>query len=162
MIIIEKTAKKRRGCPTKYKKEYCRKIIEFFDVEPQETTTRETFYPNGKLKSKEQIVNAQTLPTFQGFAHKISVHVDTLHEWCKEYAEFSEAYARAKQLQENIWLVNGLSNLYNAQFAMFFGKNCLGYRDKSELDVGNSDGKVFKFELSVIDKLESAEHADET
>jgi hypothetical protein len=77
---------------------------------------------------------AAMLPTFQSFADKIGVHIDTLHEWKKVHATFSEAYARAKQLQEHIWLVNGMNNLYNSQFAQFFGKNCLGYKDKTEID----------------------------
>jgi hypothetical protein len=41
---------------------------------------------------------------------------------------------RAKQLQEKIWLTNGMNNLYNSQFAQFFGKNCLGYKDKQEVE----------------------------
>ena len=27
-----------------------------------------------------------------------------------------------------------MSGLYNAQFAQFFGKNCLGYKDKQEIE----------------------------
>jgi hypothetical protein len=61
-------------------------------------------------------------------------------EWEKQYVEFSKAYSRAKQLQEHIWLVNGMSNLYNAQFAQFFGKNCLGYKDKVETEISGPNG----------------------
>jgi hypothetical protein len=132
------------GRPTKYKKEYCDKIIEYFTVQPQQTVYKRTYYAEGGLKSEEPVVLAEQLPTFQKFADSIGVHKDTMYEWGKEYKEFSDSLARAKQLQEHIWLVNGMSNLYNAQFAQFFGKNCLGYTDKTELDLGNKDGKPFE------------------
>lgn len=122
------------GAPTKYKKEYCKEIIEYFKKAPYRTEYKVEYFSDGSIKSKIPIAIATEFPTFQGFADLIEVHIDTLNEWCKKYEEFSEAYKRAKQLQEKIWLVNGMQNLYNAQFAQFFGKNCLGYRDKQELE----------------------------
>lgn len=126
--------KNKGGAPTKYKPEYCEEIIEYFRLPPSRTEYKEEYFANGDLKSRVPIVIATEFPTFQGFADKIGVHVDTLHEWCKVHEEFSEAYTHAKSLQEKIWLVNGMGGLYNAQFAQFFGKNCLGYRDKQEID----------------------------
>lgn len=125
------------GRPTVYKSEYCEMIVDFFRVQPQITKKKKTYYASGQVKSEEEYPIAAELPTFQKFADKIGVHIDTLHEWKDKYEEFSEAYARAKQLQEHIWLVNGMSNLYNAQFAQFFGKNCLGYKDKQEVESTN-------------------------
>jgi hypothetical protein len=125
------------GRPTKYKEEYCDMLIEHFRVQPQIMRSKETYYADGTLKSKEEYPIAAELPTFQNFADKIDVNTDTLNEWTKKHEEFSDAYARAKQLQEHIWLVNGMSNLYNAQFAQFFGKNCLGYKDKTETESTN-------------------------
>lgn len=121
--------------PTKYKKEYCDMLIQHFRVQPQITKSKKTYYADGTLKSEEEYPIAAELPTFQNFADKIDVNIDTLHEWSSKHKEFSEAYARAKQLQEHIWLVNGMSSLYNPQFAQFFGKNCLGYKDKSETEI---------------------------
>ena len=123
------------GRPTKYKPEYCESIINYFTVQPQQTVYKKTYFADGQLKSEEPIVLPEQLPTFQKFADMLGVTVSTLWEWDKGYKEFSKAYARAKQLQEHIWLVNGMSNLYNAQFAQFFGKNCLGYKDKTEQEV---------------------------
>ena len=123
------------GRPSKYKPEYCEQIIQYFSVQPQQVDYKETYFADGTLKSKEPITMAQQLPTFQKFADIIGVHIDTLLEWNKEHEEFSLAYARAKQLQESIWLINGMSGLYNSQFAQFFGKNCLGYKDKTEQEV---------------------------
>lgn len=120
--------------PTKYKKSYCDDIVRFFAVPPSQTVYKKTYYADGGVKSEEPIVLPADLPTFQAFASSIGVHVDTLHEWRQQHEEFSEAYMRAKQMQESIWLVNGMSGRYNAQFAQFFGKNCLGYSDKSEVE----------------------------
>lgn len=120
--------------PTKYKKEYCDALVRFFTVLPAQTVYERTYFADGGIKSEKPIVLAADLPTFQAFAESIGVHVDTLHEWREQHKEFSEAYMRAKQLQESIWLINGMSGRYNAQFAQFFGKNCLGYTDKSEVE----------------------------
>lgn len=128
------------GRPTKYKAEYCDSIISYFDLPPQQTTYKRTYYANGQLKSEEPCVLAEQLPTVEGFAHSISVHKDTLYEWASKHKEFSVALARARQLQEKIWLVNAMGGQYNAQFAQFFGKNCLGYKDKSETELSGDMG----------------------
>ena len=126
--------KNKGGAPTKYKEEYCEEIIEYFRVPPEIVEYKREYYQNGNLKSEYPIVRGNEFPTFQGFADKIGVHYDTLKEWYSIHEEFSEAYMRAKQLQEKIWLTNGMNNLYNSQFAQFFGKNCLGYKDKQEVE----------------------------
>lgn len=130
--------KKKVGAPTKYKKQYCDEIIEYFSIPPQKIEYKKEYFQDGSVKSECPIISANEFPTFQGFADSIGVHIDTLHEWKEKYSEFSESYARAKQLQEKIWLVNGMQNLYNAQFAQFFGKNCLGYTDKTEVSHSGS------------------------
>lgn len=122
------------GRPTKYDEKYCKEIIKYFDKPPQSCMYKEEYFNNGEVKSKTPIITAIEFPTFQGFANKIRVNTDTLHQWRKEHEEFSEAYTRAKELQEKIWLVNAMGGLYNAQFAQFFGKNCLGYKDKQEVE----------------------------
>lgn len=126
--------KNKVGAPTKYKEEYCEEVIEYFRVPPTIVDYKIEYYQNGNVKSKIPLIRGNEFPTFQGFADKIGVNYDTLKEWCKVHEEFSEAYMRAKQLQEKIWLTNGMNNLYNAQFAQFFGKNCLGYKDKQEVE----------------------------
>ena len=122
------------GRPSKYKKKYCKEIIEYFKVESTKTEYKEEYFVNGELKSRVPIVTANDIPTFQGYANSIGVHMDTLQEWCKVHEEFSVAYNKAKQLQEKIWLENGMTGRYSPQFAIFFGKNCLGYKDKQEVE----------------------------
>lgn len=131
---MSETQKHPGGAPTKYKKEYCEKVIDFFRIEPYETKIQKEFFSDGSIRSEKVVIIPTKFPTFQDFADSIGVHIDTLNEWCKKHEEFSEAYARAKQLQEKIWLINGMNGQYNSQFAIFFGKNCLGYKDKQELE----------------------------
>jgi hypothetical protein len=130
--------------PTIYDSKYCDMIIDYFNVQPQQTVYKETYYADGGVKSKEPVVLAAQFPTFQGFANEIGVNGDTLVEWSKKYDEFSAAYAQAKAIQEKIWLINGIGGQYNAQFAQFFGKNCLGYSDKSQIDIANANDKPFQ------------------
>jgi hypothetical protein len=136
---------------TTFKPEYCDMIIEHFRVQPSSTKKKVSYYPDGAVKSEEEIPIGVDFPTFQGFADKIGVHVDTLHKWKDDNAEFSEAYARAKQLQEHIWLINGMNNLYNSQFAQFFGKNCLGYKDKTETEItGINNNTLIVHDVSAL------------
>ncbi len=145
------------GAPTKYRSEYCKQIIEYFTVQPQQVVYKKTYYADGGIKSEEPVVLPEQLPTFQKFADSIGVHVSTLLEWTEVHVEFSQAYARAKQLQEHIWLVNGMSNLYNSQFAQFFGKNCLGYKDKTEQEIAGPDGGPIKMQLSKVAAMDDAD-----
>lgn len=123
------------GRPTKYKPDYCDSVIAYFTIPPQQTVYKETYYANGQLKSKEPVVLANQFPTIYGFASEIGVNKDTIYQWIKDHKEFSDAFTRAQELQHNIWLVNGMGGQYNSQFAQFFGKNCLGYKDKVEADI---------------------------
>jgi len=103
------------GRPTKYKKNYCQEIIKYFDKEPFEIK-----------EGKEVPVN---LPTFEKFAVYIDVNYDTLQEWRKKHEEFSESYKKAKNLQKNILIINGLRGNYNSTFAIFTAKNITDMRD---------------------------------
>lgn len=142
------------GRPTKYKKKYCDELIEWFDNPPSEPLYKRTFYSNGVMKSEELIDRPIDFPTFQGFAHYIGVHVDTLNAWCKEHEEFSEAYAHAKMMQEDIWLRESMAGRYNPQFAKFFGINCLNYHDKVEQETKITD---FSFRFDDMPDEESDE-----
>lgn len=129
------------GAPTKYKPEYCDAIIDYFRREPVVTNYKKEYYKDGSLKSETPVLCPADFPTLQEFADSLNVTYQTLLNWSEEYKEFFEAITRARQIQESIWLKNGMSNLYNAQFAQFFGKNCLGYKDKVEVDA-NVDATI--------------------
>lgn len=96
--------------PTKYIPAYCDAIVAYFQ-------------------------DCERFPTFSGFADSIDVNGDTIVEWAKVHPDFSAAYSRAKTIQDNRLVVGGIENKYNSQFAQFFAKNCLGYKDKTEQDI---------------------------
>lgn len=127
------------GRPTKYKKEYCQELIDYFDQPPQEPLYKKTYFINGQVKSEDPVVQPQEFPTFQGFAHFIGIDVVTLERWRDKHPEFCRAYTRAKQIQEDVWLRESMAGRYNAQFAKFFGVNCLGYKDKVEQETTITD-----------------------
>jgi hypothetical protein len=87
-------------------------------------------------------------PTLAGFSASIGVSRDTLHDWAtaKDVSgnlrnpEFSYAYKRAKELQEENLVLGALTGKYNATFAIFTAKNVLGWRDKVEQEITGKDG----------------------
>ncbi len=117
------------GRPTKYKEEYCDKLLSYFEVAFKSKVTKEVASNKGVLEIQEE--EACELPMFADFAHEVGVHVDTLHEWCKVHPEFSEAYKKAKSLQENIIVKNGMKGRYNTTFALFALKCNHGWNDKA-------------------------------
>ena len=149
---IKPNGKNDTGRPTKYKPEYCKKIIDYFNQPPVITTYKKTYYADGSVKSEEPVMLPCDFPSFQGFASLIEVDVHTLDDWCAEHSDFSTAYARAKQMQENLWLINGMNGQYNSQFAQFFGKNCLGYKDKTEQEV-KADVTISEADRALIEKV---------
>jgi hypothetical protein len=142
------------GRPTLYDLKYCEMIIDHFNIAPVTYQVKTEYSKDGSIKFETKVPVAVEFPTFQSFANKIGVSVDTLHEWKKVHPEFSESYARAQEIQEHIWLVNGMSGQYNSQFAMFFGKNCLGYKDRTDqsVELTGKDGGALQVE-AVRDKL---------
>jgi len=121
------------GRPTDYDPKYCEEIVAYFDIKPTKITHERFYYKNGDEKEKE-IEVANELPTLARFAHSIDVNRCTLREWADKYPEFSAAYKRATELQEDIWQKNALKGLYNPAFAIFMGKNVYGWRDKREVE----------------------------
>jgi hypothetical protein len=121
------------GRPTKYRPEYCDEIVKFFDVEPYEYKEVVITLRNGGTLEKVERHPAR-LPTMERFASDIGVNGDTLVEWSKRHRAFSAAYARAKALQKDILITNGLQGLYNGPFAIFVAKNATDMEDKTEQD----------------------------
>jgi hypothetical protein len=123
------------GAPTKYKPEYCEQIIAFFAVDPSKTIIEVITGKNFEKETEKQIPNI--FPTFEKFAHSIDVNGDTLVEWTKDeekYPGFSAAYKKAKELQKNFLIQNGLVGLYPAAAFCFVAKNCTDMRDKTEVE----------------------------
>ena len=116
--------KKVWGRPSKYDPKYCDMIVDF-------------------MRKGKSLV---------GFAGTIGVHVDTLYEWEKVHADFSEAIKQARALCQLWWEDQGQVGLFMgkedgsfSQSAWIFNmKARFGYRDKQEVDLNVSEIKITK------------------
>ena len=102
----KKTAKKNKGGrPTKYRKVYCKKLVEFFDIEPYEDRPLEHYGKDGNIKWIDYKRMANRLPTLRNFAKSIEVDYSTVYDWIKKHKEFANAFTHAKDLQK--WFLIG-------------------------------------------------------
>lgn len=128
--------------PTKYKPEYCDKLIEFFDIEPWE----EREIPHYKtVGGEKQLVWTDIkilpvrIPSLYRFAKLISVGYRTLYEWLDVNSgsyqqEFSHAFMCAKEIRKD-WLIDvGLSGSAPPASFKFVAVNVTDMRDKTETE----------------------------
>ena len=121
------------GAPTKYKPEYCERLIEYFSGPLFETI-------DGKRV-------ARSFPMFAEFATDIGVTPETLRNWAAKNGEFSKVYEQAKEYQELTLVKGAMGGHYNTVFSIFFAKNNLGYRDKQEIEqTGSMEFKGTSFD----------------
>lgn len=119
----------------KYKPEYCDKIIEYFSNVEREVIYEEFYFPDGTLKGKKPVqILPPKLPTMEGFAESIGVINNTLLNWCKDYPQFENAYARAKQIQKDIIMTNGAQKQYDSNFSKFLLMNNHGMAEQVKND----------------------------
>ena len=132
---IMKNTKKRVGRPTKYKPEYCQKLIDYFN---QPLTVKKTVV--NKQGDLVEIDAPNNYPMFCKFAFDMNIDVATIRHWGHavdehgnpKHPEFHAAYKQAKCLQEYMLVNSGLQGIYDKTFAIFTAKNVIGYRDKTE------------------------------
>jgi len=139
------------GRPTKYDFKFCDEIIKYFDQEPHFASPVVTTYKDGTTKEEVKFIPCD-LPTLAGFASKIKVCRDTLHEWDEKHKEFSDAIKRCKDLQENILITNGLKGLYAQPFAIMAAKNIISWKDKQEISGDKESPLEIKTQLDEVQK----------
>lgn len=95
------------GAPTKYRPEYCLRILEYFDVKPYE-----------RLKDKHG--NDTDLPpdppSIEGFADRIGVEKKTLYNWSKKHPDFLHCLKLVKQKERVFIRYAGLAGIYDSRF----------------------------------------------
>ena len=132
------------GRPSEFKSEYAQKLLDYFSRPPINPETN----------------NVNDFPSLAGFAISIGVHRDTLLEWSKktdpEFAEFSGAYKRVIDFQENYLVTLGLQGKVNTAFGIFTAKNVLKWRDKQpdETDVVVNNNITTLSDAEIDAKLE--------
>ncbi len=129
----------KRGRPTKYKPEYCQKLIDFFDIEPYEDREIPHYDKNtGKVVVWKDIKRMPNkLPTLRDFAKKIKVHISNVYDWVNPEAssyqkKFHDAFIHAKEIRKWFLIQNGLQGLYPPLSFKFVAINCTDMEDKSE------------------------------
>lgn len=146
--------KKKNGRPTDWKVEYNELIVKHF-------TDPVSFDMHFDDKGRPYPILNTKFPTFEGFAYKIGVCVDTLNEWCKpenkgKHTGFSEAYTQAKELQKKFLIESAMVGAANTQFAIFFAKNNLGMKDKMETDLTSNGQTINVMTFGNADPLAKA------
>lgn len=111
--------------PTKYTEEVCQAILDFFDIEPFE----EEIKVNEKTGNEYKVYKANRLPTVERFAAEQGVSVQTLHNWTKKHPEFLEAFTRARQLQVDMLVQNGLLGHTKEGLTKFLLTNVSDYQE---------------------------------
>ncbi len=133
---------------TKYREIFCSMVIDFFENAKNEIAVDRQFYQpkkdgeifitpdgyeHGGIKSEFTKILATKFPTFQRWNTEVLISESTRRRWVETYPEFRNACEIAQEIQHAIWLENSMAGIFNGQFAIFFGKNCLGYKDKAEI-----------------------------
>jgi len=141
------------GRPTKYDPSVVDKITEFFNKAPYKEVMQKIVTKSGDVV-EVPMEKANDFPTLAGFALSIGIDRDTLKEWAKEYPDFSAAYKKAKEAQENFLMVNGLKGLVQQPTAIFGLKNYSGFTDKQEIKhEGQIDSKVTVAPIDIEERV---------
>lgn len=124
--------------PTKYKPEFCDKLIEFFDIEPWEE--REIpHYKNGVVTWTDIKILPVRMPTLRGFAKSIEVSIRVVYNWLDEksdvfHKEFMHTFTHARDIRKD-WLVDvGLSGSAPPASFKFVAVNVTDMRDKTQTE----------------------------
>jgi len=136
----------KRGRPTKYKPEYCKQIIDFFDIEPYEDVEIPHY---DKKKGKEGGIVVWTdikrmpnkLPTLRDFAKKIEVCISNVYDWVNPEAssfqkKFCDAFTYAKEIRKWFLIQNGLQGMYNPLSFKFVAINVTDMVDRTDFTSG--------------------------
>lgn len=138
---------KKRGRPTKYDPKYCREIIAYFKSAPKTKlwvkSEKIITKSNGTTETfKEYGILPGDLPTIEKFAMSIKVDDDTLERWADKFKGFCGAYNKAKKLEKQFLVDNGLGGLYPPASFIFVAKNVTELKDMKAVDHTTGGEKI--------------------
>ncbi len=148
----------RGGQPTKYKADYCDKLIEFFDIEPWEERKIPHYKKEGKSKKYIAWTEIKLLPvkmpSLTKFAKFLNICRTTVYNWAdSKHASFQEeflnALTHARQIRKE-WLIDGgLAGIFPPSSFKYVASNVTDMSDKQEYEVGGKDGGPIP--VSIVD-----------
>jgi len=148
----KRKAKKKQHGNSKYKKAYCKKLIDFFDIEPFEKMELPHYQADGlTLKWMDYKLIPARMPTLRKFAKEIGVHVSNVYEWVKNKKDFRDAFTCAKEIRKDFLIDLGLSGLSPPASFKFVAINVTDMRDQQETKL---TGVVGTRELSAAEMAE--------
>lgn len=131
------------GQPTKYRPEYCEKLIEHFSVNSHETIKDDSGRPHNLMTK---------FPTFEDFAHGLGHTVKTLDDWAKLNPEFLISMTRARELQRSILMQGGLSGAHNARICqLLLGTHGVIQKTEQSNIHANPDGTSIAASVDPLD-----------
>lgn len=137
------------GRPTKYRKIFCKKIIEYFDIEPthkEKVTKIIKGYP-----VEIEVDKPNPIPLFDTFAMEVcNVDRTTLHNWCEDHPEFFLAYKKAKALQKKLLVYQCSYGYIAPSYAVFLTKALTDLNEVSSLDITSAGERVESVNLSSV------------
>lgn len=151
----KKTTKKKTGRPTKYNDQVVPKTLKYIEQ------CEDHFYDyvrseSDKGSTQEQKVWAN-IPTVEGLALEIGVHVDTLYEWAKHHPRFSEALRALVSKQKKMLIRGGLSGYYNPTIAKLVLSANHGMTERTDVTSGDKpiEANAIAFEVMGDDAPDS-------
>ena len=133
-VILNPKPKHPGGRPSEYKPEYCQVILNYFNKPYTHKKLVTYTLKSGSVRTEESDA-PNDLPTLEGFANFLGVVKQTILTWADVHPEFMDALMRAKQIQKECLIQNGLKGLYDARFAMFVAVNCSDMRSKESIEI---------------------------
>ena len=139
--VTHVTERNKGGRPTSYTEDMPEALLSFFRVDIDDII-KHNLTAAGKSNIR---IDPKHLPSMIKFCESVGIHQSTLHEWRSKHTEFSEAYAQARQLYEQMILDIGFAT--NSTFATFMLKANFGYRDNTEIVVKGDDTKPIRLKI---------------
>lgn len=95
---------------SKYKAEYAGSVFDKY-IDDCDRKNKPTLTPT---RGSYIVLNNACLPTNEGYARLIGVHVSTLNNWALKYSEFARVMDRLMRVQKEVLINNGLSRRYDS------------------------------------------------
>lgn len=147
---------KNLGRPTKYKKEYPRKLIEFFvkNRAYKKEVIKVEYFASGEIKKQEYKLMCGDIPFFSKFAREVvGCDEDTIVNWAKaknedgspKYAEFFGAYNMVKKILKEFLINQASAGLIPPATFIFIAKNITDMVDKTQVSTPPGEDLTVKF-----------------